>query len=215
MMRLTIRLVVFDLGRVLIRICRDWAEACQRVGIDVPVGELGAEAHAALHETACRNDVGAIDMEGFISAASPILRLTPAQVRAMSHAYLYAPFPGGVELVEELRARGVATACLSNTNDSHWRIMNDPAETAHFPLHRLNYRFASHLVGVRKPDAAIYEHVERETGINPATMLFFDDMMVNVEAAMNRGWKAHWVDPRSENPIPAIRLELIRHGLLR
>ena len=210
-----IRLVVFDLGRVLMRICNDWVEACRRAQIEVPQEQLDPEAEAVLHEIARRNDVGEINMDGFISAAGPILGLTAAQVRAMSHAYLYAPFPGGVELIEELHARGLFTACLSNTNDSHWGIMNDPAEAAHFPLHRLNHRFASHLVGARKPDAAIYVHVERETGVGPAAILFFDDVVENVEAAAKRGWKAHRVDPRSENPIPAIRLELLRRHVLR
>jgi putative hydrolase of the HAD superfamily len=126
----------------------------------------------------------------------------------MSDKFLYRAFAGGAELVEELNARGVATACLSNTNASHWRIMNDPAEEAHFPLHRLTHRFASHLVRARKPDPAIYEHVERETGIAPPAIVFFDDVVENIEAAIKRGWKARRVDPKSENPIPMIRSEL-------
>src|SRR5665213_2895953 len=97
-----IRLIVFDLGRVLIRICNDWTEACRRAGVEVPREKLDAAADAILHEVARRNDIGAIDLEGFVAAASPILHLTPAQVRAMSHAYLHAPFPGGPELIEEL-----------------------------------------------------------------------------------------------------------------
>ena len=209
-----IRLVIFDLGRVLMRICNDWEEACRRAGINVPRVKLDAAAQGSLHEIACRSDIGAIDIEGFISSAAPVLGLTPTQVRAMSHAFLYGPFAGSVELVEDITRCGVITACLSNTNESHWRIMNDPAEAAHFPLHRLTHRFASHIVGARKPDAAIYEHVERETGVAPSAILFFDDIAENVDAAVKRGWHSYHVDPKSENPIPDIRTELRRRGVI-
>lgn len=209
-----IRLVVFDLGRVLIRICNNWMEAAQRARVDAPFEALDAAAMAALHKIVCQSEIGKMDPEGFVAAASPILRLSPAQVRAMSDAYTIAPFTGGAELVEELTAAGLAVACLSNTNESHWRIMNDPGETSYLPLHRLTHRFASHLVGARKPEAAIYEHVERETRMSPKAILFFDDLPENVEAAIQRGWNTFHVNPKSENPIPAIRSELIRRRVL-
>ncbi|KAI0779436.1 phosphatase yihX [Fomes fomentarius] len=47
--------------------------------------------------------------------------------------------------------------------------------------------FASAVVGERKPDLAIYEKVVAETGIDPATAVFVDDKIENVEAARSLG----------------------------
>ena len=53
-----IRLVVFDLGRVLIRICNGWTEAARRAQIEAPWKELDPAASAALHEIACQGEIG-------------------------------------------------------------------------------------------------------------------------------------------------------------
>src|SRR5439155_2426569 len=100
------------------------------------------------------------------------------------------------ELLRDLADADVKTACLSNTNVNHWRIISDPSESAYFPLHRLNWQFASHLVGARKPQTEIYEHVERATGARADRILFFDDLAENIEAAMSRGWIGCKIDPK-------------------
>ncbi|KAL1942842.1 hypothetical protein VTO73DRAFT_5082 [Trametes versicolor] len=47
--------------------------------------------------------------------------------------------------------------------------------------------FASAVLGERKPDLAAYEKVLAETGIDPATAVFVDDKLENVEAARSLG----------------------------
>ena len=197
-----VRLVVFDLGRVLIRICDGWDDAFARAGVAPPVGEFDP---LQLRDISCRHDVGELDFKAFAAAVSAATGLAVPHIHAMSRAFLHGPYPGAVELVDELNSRGYATACLSNTNDHHWRLMNDPAEPAYFPLSRLTHRFASHLVRARKPDPAIYAHLERETGAAPGEIVFFDDMPINIEAARNRGWQAYAVDPKSPDPVAFMR----------
>ena len=51
--------------------------------------------------------------------------------------------------------------------------------------------FASCTVGVRKPDAAYFERVQRELGLLPHQIVFWDDAPGNVEAALVAGWAAH------------------------
>ena len=209
-----IRLVVFDIGRVLLRICDGWSDAAHRAGIEMQMPALDERQSAILHNALEQIDIGRLDLDSFIAVAGPLLGLTPSQLRATSDAYLISPYAGGVELIEDLHAAGVATACLSNTNESHWRIMNDPAEAAHLQLHRLTYRFASHLVGARKPDPAIYARVERETSVSPSQIIFFDDIAENIDGSRKRGWCAFPVDPRLDNPIPVMRAQLRSHGVL-
>ena len=93
--------------------------------------------------------------------------------------------------------------------------MSDPRHSSHVPLHKLDYQFASHLVGHRKPDAAIYEHVERTTGFGGAEILFFDDVMENVQAAEKRGWLGYHIDPKPDDPMSQIRATLAQFNLHR
>jgi FMN phosphatase YigB (HAD superfamily) len=209
-----IRLVVFDLGRVLVRICDGWQHACRVAGVPVAREELDAASQARLHALVCRAEVGGLDIDGFGREAAGVLGLTRVQFRALSDAYLLGAFEGAVEIVEELVAAGIPTACLTNTNDNHWRLMCDPSALGYFPLDRLTHRFASHLVRLRKPDDAIYAHVEQATAMPAEAILFFDDIEENVAAARNRGWCARRIDPALDDPISQIRTALREHGVL-
>jgi glucose-1-phosphatase len=207
------RLVVFDLGGVLVRICQGWRHACEVAGVPVPARELDERARAILFQAVCDQEVGKIDLHGFARATAPALGIHESHVVALSNAYLLGPYEGAGALIEDLHAAGHATACLSNTNANHWRIMTDPADPHGRVLTRLRHRFASHLVRARKPDAPIYAHVERATGVVPNLITFFDDVAENVAAARARGWTAHLVE-KCDNPISAIRARLHSEGLL-
>jgi 2-haloacid dehalogenase len=70
------------------------------------------------------------------------------------------------------------------------------------------------LIGHCKPNDAIYEHVERTTGIAPQSILFFDDLETNVSAATRRGWNARLIQLGGE-PIAQIRGVLREYGVLK
>ena len=208
-------LVCFDLGRVLIRICSDWRHACECAGVAPPPAAVpeGA-ARAALDEAVCASEVGAIDLAEFAAVAARALGIPVESAVAASSAYTRGPYPGAADLLDELAAAGVATACLSNTNANHWRILTDPADPHARVTDRLTHRFASHLVGARKPADAIYAHVERAVGVPGDAIVFFDDLRENVAAAARRGWRAHWVDPSPDEPVGQVRRALREHGIL-
>ncbi len=190
--KLQIDLVIFDLGRVLVRICNNYREACERAGIcrADDLGPFDGEATARDHEAVVLLDTGKIDLEEFARRVAPHRKITPKEVIRAYDAFLLEPYPGAIELIDELNATGVKTACLSNTSHGHWNQMCDRAHPAHFPLDRLTWRFASQLVGAVKPTDAIFEHVERTTGFRGDQILFFDDLEENVAAAAKRGWRA-------------------------
>lgn len=207
------RLVIFDLGRVLIRICDDWRHACVVAGVPVPAGQLDERAQAALHQAVCDTEVGKIDLDGFAHATCSLMGIEPQHVKRLSDAYLLGPYPGSEELLDELHARGVHTACLSNTNANHWRLLLDPAGPHYGTMRRLTHQFASHLVGARKPDEAIFAHVERQCGRTGPEIAFFDDLPANVVAASSRGWHARHIDPLRD-PLPQLRKYLQELELL-
>jgi len=209
-----IRLIVFDLGRVLVRICENWRHAFEVARIDVGSVEIDDARRAALRELVFANESGRMDKDEFCRRAGELFGVPPAHVAAMSDVYLLGVYPGALELIDDLHERGYATACLSNTNANHWRLMSDPAAPCCLPLERLRHRFGSHLVGLRKPDDAIYAHVERKTGFSGPQIVFFDDMIENVEGAQRRGWRAHHIDRERDEPVAQMREHLSSLGVL-
>ena len=101
---------------------------------------------------------------------------------------------------------------MSNTSSHHWEFMLE--QTDRYPSMRwLQHRHASHLIGVMKPDEAIYRAYEQRTGFRPEEIVFFDDLRVNVQAAERCGWQAARIDPRGD-PASQVRQQLQRMGIL-
>ncbi len=211
-MKSNIQLVCFDLGRVLVGICDGWAHAGEIAGVGA-VREMDATDAARMQVAVERHELGQTDLARFAETVAPLMDVSAEQVQAMSRAYLCGAFPGVVELVDELHAAGTRTACLSNTNETHWRLMLTEGGPNHLPLHRFTYQFASHLVGARKPDPAIYAFVERRAELPGESILFFDDAQANVDAAVQRGWRACRIDPAGD-PIAQARDALLRHEVI-
>lgn len=203
------RVVCFDLGGVVVRICRSFAEGCRAAGVS-PTVDLGQVIDPTafsrlVHEHQC----GLLSCERFHALASELAqgRLSPDQMRRVHDAWILGEFEGVAPLMDAIHAAGIDTACLSNTNASHWRSMSGmPA------FDRIRHRHASHLLGFCKPDARVYDAFERATGFRAQDILFFDDLAPNVVAASTAGWRAELVDP-GRPTAPQIRAALERHGV--
>ena len=115
----SIRLVCFDLGRVLVRICDDWQQACGIAMVPFPAVLADRAVRERFHELTALGDIGKIGFDEFLQSASQILSLPAAQIRAAQEAYLRPAYVGSTELLEQLSARGIKTACLSNTSENH------------------------------------------------------------------------------------------------
>jgi hypothetical protein len=77
---------------------------------------------------------GAIDLDVRASRSAP--RLAPGDVRPLPQIYLRGPYPGRVELIDDLNAAGVQTACLSNTSDEPLADDDRPVRPNYLPLDR-------------------------------------------------------------------------------
>lgn len=207
-----IQLVIFDLGRVLVRICRDWQHACQCAGFDWSA--ISEADRAGLRDVLHRAEIGQIGAGVLYQQAADLLACRPEQIREISDAFIFGPYPGAADLLEELSAVGVRTACLSNTNEHHWSLLFDSNHRARLPMDRLNHHFASHLLRARKPEDGIYSQVERKVNLPGSAILFFDDVIENLDAAKARGWNTRWIDPAPDDPIPQIRAALREYRIV-
>lgn len=196
--------VVFDLGKVLVDfdyglVVRRVAErsaatlgSLQRLIMESPLlpayerGEVTSEEffNRIREETGYRGDFAefAAGFGDIFSEIEPMLAL---------HA--------------DLRARGVPTFIFSNTNDLAIRhIRRRFPFFAGFDGYVLSYEH-----GVMKPDAPLYEVVEKTAGRRGGELVYLDDRLENVEAALARGWVA------IEHQDPAVSRDRVRAtGLL-
>jgi putative hydrolase of the HAD superfamily len=192
-----VELVCFDLGGVLVRTRASWGAACSAAGVPL-TPEARDEAFAArLSAVLQRATVGELDAAGMLAEVGAVAGITAAQAAAVSRAWLLGPYAGVEALLAGL-AGGVRLACLSNTNAHHWEILQGAGGEVYGWMSRFDYRFASHVIGLAKPDEAVFAHVERATGIEASRILFFDDLAAHCEAARQRGWRAHVIDPAGE-----------------
>lgn len=101
--------------------------------------------------------------------------------------------PGARVLIDDLRRAGIGVWGLSNWQ----RDLYAATERRYDVLRRLDGVVVSGYVGLRKPDAAIFELALRRFGIDRATTLFVDDKAMNVQGANRVGIRAvRFSDPR-------------------
>lgn len=214
-----IQLVVFDLGRVLLKIAADWHEAYDRAGLhhlEPQEGDISAGTRRKHDPEAERMfsgfETGKISQDDFFAFAAETGGMTIEEAKRLMDAWLIEPFDGVDEILDELKSAGLKLACLSNTNARHWESLTDPTHPAYLPLDKLDYPYASQLIGHAKPHPETYEYVERETSTPPHAILFFDDLEENIAAANERGWHTHHITP-DRDPIQQVREVLSHHNI--
>ena len=182
---MTIEAVVFDIGRVLI----EWDP--ERF-YDRAIGEERRRAFFAavpVHDMNLRVDLGA----PWAEEVAALAEAHPDWAEAISHWHrrwieMASPeIPRSVRLLRALKARGLPVFALTNFGRE---TFEHAAE--HYPFfHEFDRAFVSGRLRLAKPDPAIYQAVERESGIAPEALLFTDDRPENLEAAAARGWRTH------------------------
>ena len=76
---------------------------------------------------------------------------------------------------------------FSNTNNAHVEYFSQAYADV---LGHFRDIFVSSSIGLRKPDAAAYDHVVKAIGVPADRIVFFDDLAENIEGARARGLTA-------------------------
>lgn len=136
--------------------------------------------------------LGLLDVDGLASAmrvqADPRRAkepLTSPALREVLNRAWVAEVPAMVELLDVLLGRGYVVRLLTNINPVHYDYCLRHSQA----FRRLGEDgiFASHLLGVRKPDAAIFKMVLQGMGLPASACLLIDDDADNVQAARSLG----------------------------
>ena len=196
----TISCLLFDLGGVLVR----------NVGFDRLNALLPAPLEAeALKAKLLRSpsfrafELGDSAPETF--AQSLVLELglrcTPMEFLEEFRTWPQGFYPGATEFLAKLRLK-YKLACLSNSNALHWARFGGFHEYFDVAL-------SSHLLKVIKPDSACFHKALVECCVNSNEALFFDDALVNVEAARACGIRSLHVRNFDEVRIQVNQLRLL------
>lgn len=112
--------------------------------------------------------------------------------------------PGTPAIMEALIEAGHDVTLLTNFSTETW-----PLAVAKFPLlSRARGVTVSGALGVAKPERAIFDHHAETFGLDPASILFFDDSARNVAGAAAAGWTA-----RVFTDAERMRADLEEHGI--
>ncbi|CAN5506275.1 HAD-IA family hydrolase [soil metagenome] len=194
--------IVWDLGNVLI----DWDPL---PAIAAGVGE--AEARRFLASFDFREWNHGPDSGGSWDDAEAWLEAQHPQWSAHGRAYrphfaksLLGEVPGSVDLVRELHAARVPQWGLTN-----WSAELYPHAPATYDfLGLLDDVVVSGVVGLAKPDPAVYALLPERTGHDLSGLVFVDDRADNVAAAIGCG-----MDGLVFTDAGALRAELVARGL--
>src|ERR1700722_1648506 len=178
--------LLFDLGRVVIDIDFNKTLACWAAHAGCEVAHL--VGRFSPDQTFKRHETGEIsDAEFFESLRTSLgLKLSDAQFLDGWNAIFVGEMPGIAPLLERA-ARHVPLYAFSNTNRPHVEHFSKAYAGV---LGHFREIFLSSSIGLRKPDAAAYDHVVRAIGIPASRIVFFDDVAENIEGARARGLAA-------------------------
>lgn len=105
-----------------------------------------------------------------------------------------------IEFIENLAAtKKFQLLLLSNTNEIHIDWVKNNIKYFDRFKNCFEKFYLSHEIGLRKPDAEVFDFVLSENGLQAKEVLFIDDTQINTEAAKNLGIPVWNINPKIED----------------
>jgi glucose-1-phosphatase len=186
--------LLFDLGRVVLDIDFSKAIACWAGHAACAPSDMSTRF--VVDDTFRHHETGKISDAAFFDRLRTVLgaSLTDAQLLEGWNAIFVGEMPDVSALLARA-SRQMPLYAFSNTNPAHVEYFS----TAYADL-MSHFRevYLSSTIGLRKPDAAAYDHVVKAIGVPASRIVFFDDLAENVEGARMCGLKAVHVKSSSD-----------------
>ena len=192
--------IIFDLGGVILNIDYSLTEkAFSKLGISDFKTLFSQAQQTQLFDN---YEKGFISSDNFRTELKKYLQknISDAEIDIAWNSILLDLPKERIDLLKKIKTTH-RTFLLSNTNDIHIETFNSYLKNE-FELPDLSSFFEkmylSYEIGMRKPDAEIFELVLRENNLKPKETLFIDDSIQHVEAAKKLGIEAYWLDVKKE-----------------
>jgi len=177
-----IKIVIFDLGRVLIEVDVDrclnrFAETFHvsvseilgnhdnRAHADFMIGKIGGDE---FHHLTCQRFGQQVELE---------------TLRAMWLTMLGQPKRDVIAVPAPLVTQKIPVALLSNVDPWHFQYCEEVIPE----IRRIEKKYLSYLINLKKPDLEIFNYVVADLKVPAEQCVFVDDLLENVEAANKIG----------------------------
>ncbi len=195
--------VAFDLGKVLVDF--DYSIAARKIAARSAMPPGSVNSFIGDSGITVKYELGLVTRREFFEQARQAIGFHGTfEEFGEFFADIFMEIPPMIQLHAGLRRRGVPTYIFSNTNDlaiEHIR--------RNFPFFKNfdGYIFSCE-IGAMKPDAKIYEALEKLAGQRGADILYLDDRPENVAAGAARGWQTilHETPEKSRAAVEKFRL---------
>jgi putative hydrolase of the HAD superfamily len=178
--------LLFDLGRVVLdidfnRALTCWAGHAGRAPADLAARFVREESYR-------HHEVGQIEDAAYFQSLRDALGIgiSDAQFLEGWNAIFAGEMPGIAPLLKRAAAR-LPLYAFSNTNRPHVEHFTKAYADV---LGHFREVFLSSTIGLRKPDAAAYDHVVKAIGVPAERIVFFDDSADNIKGARASGLMA-------------------------
>ena len=175
--------LLFDLGRVVIDI--DFGKALTCWAGHAGCAPTDLAARFVREESYRHHEVGQIEDAAYFQSLRDSLGIgiSDAQFLEGWNAIFAGEMPGIAPLLKRAATR-MPLYAFSNTNRPHVEHFSKAYADV---LGHFREMFLSSTIGLRKPDAAAYDHVVKAIGLPASRIVFFDDLADNIEGARARG----------------------------
>jgi epoxide hydrolase-like predicted phosphatase len=182
---IVVKAVVFDLGKVLLDF--DYSIAARRFAERSKMPPEKIRSYIDSSPLLFRLETGQLTTDQFYHEVCATTGYCGSIAEFTEFfADVFVPIEPMLELQAALRRRGMPTYVFSNTNDlAVCHIRKNFPFYANFDGYILSYEH-----GMMKPDAGLYEVVERMCGRRGPEILYLDDRPENIAAGAARGWQA-------------------------
>lgn len=183
-----IKNIVFDLGGVIMNLdVPKTIEAFKALGIHNIVNSTG---HAYQHSFFYEFEVGKISEDTFLNSLLNLSDKSPNHQeikKAWNEMILDMP-KNRITFLENLKPI-YNLFLLSNTNSIHQKkyLDNFKEENQTSFTEIFKKAYYSHEIGIRKPNAAIFNFILKDSNLKATETLFIDDALSNIEAARKIG----------------------------
>lgn len=199
-----IRLVLFDVGNVIVRathaitwaILEDWGLAPEIARRFFANEDYANFARGELDG----NEFAQRLMDKHLQITFP----SYLELRTAHDAHMYDVNRGVIVLLDSLRAHEIPLAFATDTNA--WQTLREIQLVA---LQKYGRAFRSNELGALKADGGVFERIIADLGEDPQRVLFVDDSPEKIERAAALGMVTHRF-----TSVAVLQQELIRLGLL-
>ncbi len=181
---MTIKAIVFDFGNVVAFF--DHRLTTNRLAAHAGIAADAIHAYLFGGTLEDEYESGGLSTEEFLKQVRKTCLLScPDEFIAVAWGDIFWPNHEVCALLPGLKQQNYRLLLASNTNELHARQFRPQfaRQLAYFDALVL-----SHDIGIRKPQAAFFEHCRRLAGCAPEECVFIDDLPANVAGARACGW---------------------------